>query len=210
MYVKNSNKVKNQVDDFNKLNSEVPIHSDDAEKSVLSAMMIDKKAVPKVLNILQPEHFFNEKHALIFSAIQQMFSQNKPVDLVTVWDQLERLGISSKIETHYLAEINSLLPTSANAVSHAYIVLEKFIKRQIKEIILPAASNEVIALEDSVDHINKLQSQLIELQEHFVNEKKKNPEETVKRYLEELLNSDNRQQKIFRTGFNILDGYTNT
>ena len=60
------------------------------EEAVLGAMMIDKKGVDEVIDILQPDAFYKEAHRHIFEAIVQLFTDTQPIDLLTVSAQLKR------------------------------------------------------------------------------------------------------------------------
>ena len=62
----------------------VPPHSDEAEKSVLGAVLIDKDAVVAVAQFLKPNHFYRESHGRIFEAVLALYGQREPVDVVTV------------------------------------------------------------------------------------------------------------------------------
>ena len=60
----------------------------DLEEAVLGAMMIDKKGVDEVIDILQPDAFYKDGHKYIFEAIVTLFNDSQPVDLLTVSAQL--------------------------------------------------------------------------------------------------------------------------
>ena len=62
------------------------------EEAVLGAMMIDKKGVDEVIDILQPDAFYKEAHKHIFEAIVQLFRESQPIDLLTVSAQLRKNG----------------------------------------------------------------------------------------------------------------------
>ena len=62
----------------------------DLEEAVLGAMMIDKKGVDEVIDILQPDAFYKEAHKYIFEAIVQLFTDTQPIDLLTVSAQLKK------------------------------------------------------------------------------------------------------------------------
>jgi replicative DNA helicase len=61
----------------------VPPHSEEAEKSVLGACLIDKDAVVSVVEFLRPEHFYDENHGQIFEAIITLYEDRAPIDIVT-------------------------------------------------------------------------------------------------------------------------------
>ena len=69
---------------------QVPPHSTEAENAVLGAMLLDKEAVSKVLEILDPECFYHERHATIFRMMLEMFNRGVTIDLVTLSNELQR------------------------------------------------------------------------------------------------------------------------
>jgi replicative DNA helicase len=68
----------------------LPPQALDLEEAVLGAMMIDKKGVDEVIDILQPDAFYKDAHKHIFEAIFQLFTDSQPIDLLTVSAQLKK------------------------------------------------------------------------------------------------------------------------
>jgi replicative DNA helicase len=62
------------------------------EEAVLGAMMLDKDAVATVIDILQPESFYVEAHRHVYKAICTLFEKSNPVDLLTVTEELKKMG----------------------------------------------------------------------------------------------------------------------
>ena len=88
----------------------IPPQAIDLEEVVLGAMMIDKKGVDEVIDILSPDAFYKEAHQHIFEAIFMLFQESQPIDLLTVSNQLKTNG---KLELSggdfYLIPLTSLL-----------------------------------------------------------------------------------------------------
>ena len=68
----------------------IPPHSDDAERSVLGAVMKNKEALFDVLEILTPEDFYSEIHKEIFGAVRDLNRASSPVDVLTVSEELKK------------------------------------------------------------------------------------------------------------------------
>ncbi|MFM7541293.1 MAG: replicative DNA helicase [Planctomycetota bacterium] len=104
----------------------------DAEQSVLGSMIRDNHVIPDVVNEMRPESFFSHAHLQIFKAIVKLFETGKPVDLVTLAQELlvdkslEEIGGPA-----YLLEIWEKTPTAANAKFYAKIVRERATVRSI-------------------------------------------------------------------------------
>ena len=71
----------------------LPPQALDLEEVVLGAMMIDKKGVDEVIDILSPDAFYKEAHQHIFEAIFQLFENSEPIDLLTVSSQLKKNSV---------------------------------------------------------------------------------------------------------------------
>ena len=68
----------------------VPPHSTEAEQSVLGSLLVDSEILPDIAMKLKSEDFYMEQHREIYEAILNLFDDNKPVDLVTVSEQLSK------------------------------------------------------------------------------------------------------------------------
>ncbi len=127
----------------------IPPQALDLEEAVLGAMLIDKKGVDEVIDILQPDAFYKTAHQYIFNAIYQLFHDSQPIDLLTVSSALRKDG---KLEIvggeAYLVQLSQRVASSAHIEFHARIILQKFIQRSLIRI-----SNEIIetAYKDSTD-----------------------------------------------------------
>ena len=112
----------------------IPPQNIAAEQSILGALLMDKDAVLRCIEILKPESFYRDDHSIIYSAILGLFEKNEPVDLVTLTHYLEKEGKLERVggSTH-LAELLNAVPTAANVEHHARIVQEKAILRRLME-----------------------------------------------------------------------------
>lgn len=110
----------------------IPPHNDEAEKSVLGAVLQDKEVFFEVSAALKAEDFYSEAHREIYNAMMDLYSRNEPIDIITVCESLQRRG---SLETaggrSYVALLSSAVPTTANAVQYAKIVSEKAILRRL-------------------------------------------------------------------------------
>ena len=118
----------------------VPPQAVDLEEVVLGAMLIDKKGVDEVIDILHPEAFYKKAHQHIFEAIFKLFQNSEPIDLLTVSAQLRK---DAQLEVAggdvYLISLTQKVASSAHIEFHARIILQKYIQRSLIKI-----SNEII------------------------------------------------------------------
>ena len=144
----------------------VPPSNEEAEKSTLGSMLLDREAIPTAVESLEPEDFYWSKHGIIYQAICQLFDQGDPVDLVTLSeelreeDKLEDVGGAS-----YITSLVNSVPTAANIKHYAEIVEEKSILRG-----LIRTANQISKLgykdEGEVDNLlDKAESLIFEVSE---------------------------------------------
>ncbi len=136
------------------LGSKVPPHSIDAEMAVLGAMMLDKQAISKVIEILDIESFYSEAHRKIYEAVLWMFNHKTEVDIITLTEELiGRKFLEEVGGTAYLSELNRKTPTASNVEHYAMIVQEKYLKR-----VLIAVSGKILsnAYDDSTDALEEI------------------------------------------------------
>jgi replicative DNA helicase len=85
----------------------VPPHSQTAEQSVLGAVLLDKDAVVAVVEFLLPEHFYDDKHQLIFKVISDLYQEREPVDVVSVTERLKKNKDKTVGGSQYLTELGT-------------------------------------------------------------------------------------------------------
>lgn len=105
----------------------------EAEQSVLGGLMLDDDSssrVQQVLAILKPESFYSRAHQVIYSEMRAMYRDQKPVDLLTLFDALENKSLTESVGGFaYLAELSKNTPSAANIVAYAYRVRETAMER---------------------------------------------------------------------------------
>ena len=105
----------------------LPPQALDLEEAVLGAMLIDKKGVDEVIDILQPEVFYKIAHQNIFQAILILFESSDPIDLLTVSSSLKKAGkLDSVGGDFYLVQLTQKVASSAHIEFHARIILQKY------------------------------------------------------------------------------------
>ena len=136
----------------------VPPQSLDLEEAVLGACLLEKQAVVKATNLLTPDHFYSQANNLVFSAIINLSDTEKPVDILTVTEELKKLGTLEQAGgAQYISLLTNRIASGANVEHHARIVLQKFIQREVIKLSTTAIQT---AYDDSVD-VFELHDQLI-------------------------------------------------
>lgn len=127
----------------------IPPQNIEAEQAVLGAMLIEREAISKVVEMLRPEDCYREAHRLIYNAMLELFNKNDAVDMVTV---IEFLRKADKLEgaggISYITSLANSVPTAANVLYHAKIVEEKALLRQLINAATNIASSGYEASEE--------------------------------------------------------------
>jgi replicative DNA helicase len=107
-------------------------HDLEAEQAVLGAILLDPAAFASAQALLQPENFYYGRHQRIFAAMADLADRCEPVDLVTLGDLLESRGELGNIGGRgVLAELVTVVASSANVAHHARIVLQHAQRRRL-------------------------------------------------------------------------------
>ena len=119
------------------------------EEAVLGAIMLDKDALPVVLDILRSDSFYSDGHKAIYKAMLRLFEKSQPVDLLTVTEALRSSGELEMVGgPYYLVELTNRVASAANIEYHARIISQKHIQRELIRV-----STKIIkdAFEDTTD-----------------------------------------------------------
>lgn len=148
-----------QMDDFGK----IPPQATEFEEAILGAILTDKTAFD-TSNILKPEYFYTDSNQRIYQSMIDLFTENKPIDLLTMTEKLKSKGELDIVGgQYYLMKIQSRVSSSANIEYHCAIIIQKY---SLREIIRVSAMAIGEAYSDGTDPF--------ELQSIVVNELEKN------------------------------------
>lgn len=188
----------------------IPPQALDLEEVVLGAMMIDKKGVDEVIDILSPDAFYKDAHKHIFEAIFKLFENSEPVDLLTVSSQLKK---DAKLDLvggdFYLISLTQRVSSSAHIEFHARIILQKFIQRSLIKI-----SNEIIEdaydeTKDVFDLLDQAEARLYEVTQGNIKKSTETAQSLViqaKKKIEDISNKEGLSG--IPSGFDRLDKLT--
>ena len=142
----------------------VPPHDLEAEKAVLSALLLDNNAVHSVLNEVSPEDFYHPSHQQIYRAMLALQDENEPVDLHTLSDHLnahKRLDAVGGIV--FLSELADYEATAANVLHHARIVRDKAVKRNLIRVAGQIAEASYEQTDEAEQLLDEAESKIFEL-----------------------------------------------
>ncbi|MBQ7423277.1 MAG: replicative DNA helicase [Prevotella sp.] len=128
----------------------------DIERAVLGALMIDSDAFSMISELLRPETFYEPRNQKIYHAIQTLSMDQKPVDIMTVTEQLRKEGTLEEVGgPAYIMELSSHVASSAHIEYHAHILTQKYTARQL---ITYSSQIQTSAFDETVDVDELMQS----------------------------------------------------
>ncbi len=189
----------------------LPPQAIELEEAVLGALMLEKDALSDVIDILKPESFYKEENQRIFAAIQKLFNETQPVDILTVTQQLKKTGELELVGgPYYITRLTNRVASSANAEFHARIIAQKFIQRELIRVSGEIYNEAFEDTSDVFDLLDKAESSLFGITEGNI---RKNYDkmssllyEAVKE-IEKAKNSDGHLTGV-PSGFTALDRIT--
>lgn len=133
-------------------------HSLEGEQAVLGSMLIDADCVKMVVEKLKPADFYMRQNREIYETICSMFAAGKPIDGLTVAEEMNRSGVSDNNTRPYLGQLMDITPTSANVMEYAEIVAEKAKLRglaAIGEQIVMMAKDPTTEARDAIEYAER-------------------------------------------------------
>ncbi len=185
-----------------------PPSAPDIEASVLGAMLIEKEAVPKAIELLNTESFYLKEHKLIFSAMISLFESGEPIDTVTLYEELKKREQAEEVGgAVYLSKLSQNISSAANIEYHAKIILEKEILRGLITSSHEIARAAYEGIEDAFDILDQAERKIFEITETHLKKSFTSMDRAVRDALEyiEAIHSNTKQKFSVPTGFYELD-----
>jgi replicative DNA helicase len=189
----------------------LPPQARDLEEAVLGALMLEKNALNAVVEFLKPEHFYEERHKEIYSAIIDLFKASDPVDMRTVVNQLRK---TAKIElvggAYYIAELTSKVSSAANIEYHARVIMEMAIKRELIQVASEIHHNAYEDTTDVFELLDKTEQSIFEISDSNLRKNYDNMRNLMSRAIHELQILKEHKDGLtgVPSGFTALDRMT--
>jgi replicative DNA helicase len=181
----------------------------EAEVFFLGGVMQDPNVLSDVVSLLDPDDFFQERHKIIWEALQKLSQFNTPIDVVTLSNALEK---ENKLEAaggrEYLLKLIESVASGANARYHAEIIQKKAVMRRLINVSTTAIRDAQDPTVEPDDVISKLEGSVMALAEKQV----KNSLRPASEVVQEILKAVETRKDGFSgcpTGFTDLDRLTN-
>lgn len=181
------------------------------EESVLGALMIDREALPMVMDILRSDSFYTEAHQCIYKAIVKLFERSHPVDMLTVAEELKKSGELDKTGgAYYLAELTNRVSSAANIEYHARIIAQKHIQRELIRVSTHTIRDAYEDTTDVFDLLDEAEKGLFSITQNNLSRSYESMGTLSSRVLKQIEDLSKRTDGLtgVPTGFTELDRLT--
>ena len=189
----------------------VPPQATDVEQSVLGAMLIEREAIPRAIEILSADAFYTNKHQKIYTAMLSLFERGNPVDLITLSEELKRRGELDDVGgAYYLTELTTQVASAANVEYHARIIAEKSLLRKLIETMTGLVGQAYDPSADAFELLDEAESDIFRISETNLRKAASSMNEVLKDTLAHLESIHGREGGItgVPSGFGRLDEMT--
>ena len=186
----------------------VPPHNDEAEQSMLGALLLDKDAIFRIHDLITPDDFYREAHKLIFECCAELSARHEPIDLLSLGNRLrEKQQLDLIGGNSFIASLTNMVPTAAHVVNYAHIVHRKGVLRRLlkaSEQITRIAYEESENIEDTLD---KAQQEIYGVSNSFTQQQFTPIREVLDGAFERIdeLHKDRGKLRGVPTGFHAMD-----
>ncbi len=199
----------NEFSDY--LLGKVPPQALPLEEAVLGALMLDKDALPVIIDILQKDSFYSDAHQAIFKAMLGLFEKSQPIDLLTVTEALKKVGELEKVGgAFYLVELTNKVASSANIEYHARIIAQKHIQRELIRVSTDTIRDAYEETTDVFELLDEAEQGLFQITEKNLSRGYEGMSTLLSKFqkqMEELVNKEDGLTGV-PTGFTDLDRLT--
>lgn len=189
-------------------NIKIPPQNLEAEQSVLGSIMMDKNAIIKVADLISAQDFYRDDHAKIYDCMLTLFEKRKPIDVVTLTDELEKnKGLKDVGGATYIATLVNSVPTAAHIITYANIVHQK---ATLRRLISAASTITEMGFDENSDLetiLDKAESALFSVSQKYVKEYFTPIKDILEESFERIdkLHKDKGAIRGVPTGFRDLD-----
>ena len=181
------------------------------EAAVLGALMLEKDAFAEVCDLLSPESFYEPRHVLVYQAIQGLGLSEEPIDMITVTNRLRSDGNLDKIGgPGFIASLTMNVVSAAHVETHARIVAQKYLARQLISFASSIENNAFDESNDVDDLLQEAEAKLFEISQRNLKRDVIQINPLLAKAVEQMQIASQRSSGIsgLSTGFHALDKMT--
>jgi replicative DNA helicase len=111
----------------------------DAERSLLGSVLLNSKVLEDIADIIKFEHYYDQRHQIVFRVMIELWSASKPVDIIFLLEELKLTkGITDEelnsIDKDFLLDLISRASLMSNPANTAKIIRDKYFLRKLIDI----------------------------------------------------------------------------
>ncbi|MGI4872647.1 MAG: replicative DNA helicase [Janthinobacterium lividum] len=181
------------------------------EAAVLGALMLEKDALTTVVDILKPQSFYKEGHQRIYKSISNLFDKSEPIDQLTVVQELREMGeLEAAGGAGYVAGLTMHINSAANIESHARIILEAAIKRELIRMATEVLRDAYEETTDVFELLDNTEKNIFQVSEDNMRKGVDSMSDLMVKAIKELEEKKHQKDGLtgVPTGFSALDRVT--
>ena len=189
----------------------IPPQALDLEEAVLGALMLEKDGIITVQEYLSAESFYSEKHRIVFKAIEELATELKPIDLLTVTEKLkQQRQLKAVGGAQYLTSLTQKVASASNLEFHSTIVAQKYVQRELIRAAGEILNRSYDESEELTDLLNFAEQEIFKVSEGHISKEVQNSKSIIGKTLEMIQEAVKKGGKIngVPTGFKGLDKLT--
>jgi len=183
----------------------LPPQATELEEAILGALMIDKEAINIIIDILKPESFYKPSHQEIYQAIFLLFSRSDAIDMLTVTQELRKMGKIDMVGgAVYVMRLTNAVTSAANIETHARIITELAIKRELISVGAQILEESFEDNTDVFDLLDSTEQKLFQISENNIRKNTSSINTLIPKALREI-----EARKEFKDGLTgVPSGFT--
>ena len=181
------------------------------EQAVLGALMLEKDAYISVCDILKSDCFYDPANRMVYEAIQSLGAAQKPIDLLTVTEQLRLDGNLDNVGgPMFITELTSRVASAAHVEFHARIIAQKYLARELISFAFNIENKAFDESNDVEDLLQEAEGRLFEISQHNVKKDVTQIDPVISQAIVQMQNAANRTSGLsgIASGFHDLDNVT--
>jgi replicative DNA helicase len=189
----------------------IPPQAVEVERAVLGAMMLEADAIAPAIELIGPNAFYDPKHRKLFDAMINLFGRGHPVDMLTVSDELKRMGVLESIGgSYFLSQLTSEISTAANIEHHARIVVEKSLLRELIGTMTRLVGVAFDPSSDAFEVLDKAEREIFDISDNQLRRSSRSMSDVLKETLHRLESIHGHEGGVtgVRSGFHKIDNMT--
>lgn len=187
--------------------SKVPPHNEEAELSVLGAVLIDQDAIITISPLIAPSDFYNATNAIIYESMLDLYEARKPIDILTLASMLKKKKVSTKIDPSYITDLVNNVPTAAHVQQYASLIKDASIKRSLIKAGSTIVESSFSEHTDLRDILNEAESSIFSISQGNIVKGFVHIKDTLAASLDriDMLHKSGGGMRGLQTGFHDLD-----